>query len=376
MSENVSKQIRSEVTKEGKLLISIKNTEIPVPKEDEVLIKIEATPINPSDLGLLIGPADVSSMTVSGEGEDSEVNMDIPENFLRVVTDRIGQSLPVGNEGGGIVVAAGGKDTEELVGKTVGVAGGSMYSQYRCVKASSCFVMNEGTTPAESASCFVNPLTSLAMVETMRMENHSALVHTAAGSNLGQMLIKICLSEEVPLVNIIRKEEHVNKLADIGAKYVCNSSKDTFLEDLINAIIETKATIAFDATGGGKLSGQILTAMEVAASKTASEYNRYGSDTFKQVYIYGGLDRSPTTLTRSFGFTWSLGGWLLTPYITKMGPERFNELKQRVVDEIKTTFASHYTKEISLAEVLLPENINVYSKQSTGEKYLINPNKY
>ena len=376
MSENVSKQIRSEVTKEGKLLISIENTEIPVPKEDEVLIKIEATPINPSDLGLLIGPADVSSMTVSGEGEDSEVNMDIPENFLRVVTDRIGQSLPVGNEGGGIVVAAGGKDTEELVGKTVGVAGGSMYSQYRCVKASSCFVMNEGTTPAESASCFVNPLTSLAMVETMRMENHSALVHTAAGSNLGQMLIKICLSEEVPLVNIIRKEEHVNKLADIGAKYVCNSSKDTFLEDLINAIIETKATIAFDATGGGKLSGQILTAMEVAASKTASEYNRYGSDTFKQVYIYGGLDRSPTTLTRSFGFSWSLGGWLLTPFITKIGPERFNELKQRVVDEIKTTFASHYTKEISLAEVLLPENINVYSKQSTGEKYLINPNKY
>ena len=376
MSENVSKQIRSEVTKEGKLLISIKNTEIPVPKEDEVLIKIEATPINPSDLGLLIGPADVASMTVSGEGEDSEVNMDIPENFLRVVTDRIGQSLPVGNEGGGVVVAAGGKDIEELVGKTVGVAGGSMYSQYRCVKASSCFVMNEGTTPAESASCFVNPLTSLAMVETMRMENHSALVHTAAGSNLGQMLIKICLSEEVPLVNIIRKEEHVNKLADIGAKYVCNSSKDTFLEDLINAIIETRATIAFDATGGGKLSGQILTAMEVAASKTASEYNRYGSDTFKQVYIYGGLDRSPTTLTRSFGFSWSLGGWLLTPFITKIGPERFNELKQRVVDEIKTTFASHYTKEISLAEVLLPENINVYSKQSTGEKYLINPNKY
>ena len=376
MSENVSKQIRSEVTKEGKLLISIKNTEIPVPKEDEVLIKIEATPINPSDLGLLIGPADVASMTVSGEGEDSEVNMDIPENFLRVVTDRIGQSLPVGNEGGGVVVAAGGKDIEELVGKTVGVAGGSMYSQYRCVKASSCFVMNEGTTPAESASCFVNPLTSLAMVETMRMENHSALVHTAAGSNLGQMLIKICLSEEVPLVNIIRKEEHVNKLADIGAKYVCNSSKDTFLEDLINALIETKATIAFDATGGGKLSGQILTAMEVAASKTASEYNRYGSDTFKQVYIYGGLDRSPTTLTRSFGFSWSLGGWLLTPFITKIGPERFNELKQRVVDEIKTTFASHYTKEISLAEVLLPENINVYSKQSTGEKYLINPNKY
>jgi len=375
MSEESSKQIRSEVTKEGKLRIYIEKTEIPEPKEDEVLIKIEASPINPSDLGLLIGPADVSTMTVTGEGENAQVKMDIQENFLRVVTARIGQSLPVGNEGGGIVVASGGKDFKDLVGKTVGVAGGSMYSQYRCVKASSCFVMNEGTSPSESASCFVNPLTSLAMVETMRMENHSALVHTAAGSNLGQMLIKICLSEDVSLVNIVRKDEHVEKLKAIGAKHVCNSSSDTFMEDLIEALVETGATIGFDATGGGKLSGQILTAMEVAASKTSSDYNRYGSDTFKQVYIYGGLDRSPTTLTRSFGFSWGLGGWLLTPFITKIGPERFNKLKQRVIDEIKTTFASHYTKEISLAEVLLPENINVYSKQATGEKYLINPNK-
>jgi len=375
MSENVSKQIRSEVTKEGKLLIYVESTEMPEPKEDEVLIKIEASPINPSDLGLLIGPADVSSMSISGEGESAVVTMDIPEGLLRMLETRLDQSLPVGNEGGGVVVKAGSKDLEDLVGKTVGVAGGSMYSQYRCVNAASCFVMHEGVTSAESASCFVNPLTALGMVETMRLENHSALVHTAAASNLGQMLIKICIDEDVPLVNIVRKEEHVEMLNNLGAKFVCNSSKETFMQDLVSALVETGATIGFDATGGGKLSGQILTAMEVAANQTATEYNRYGSNTFKQVYIYGGLDRSPTTLNRAFGFSWGLGGWLLTPFIGRIGPERFEELKQKVADEIKTTFASHYTKEISLEEVLQPENINVYSKQATGEKYLVNPNK-
>ena len=375
MSENVSKQIRSEVTKEGKLLIYVESTAMPEPKEDEVLIRIEASPINPSDLGLLIGPADVSSMSVSGEGENAVVTMDIPEGLLRMLETRLDQSLPVGNEGGGVVVKAGHKDLEDLVGKTVGVAGGSMYSQYRCVNAASCFVMHEGVTSAESASCFVNPLTALGMVETMRLENHSALVHTAAASNLGQMLIKICLDEDVPLVNIVRKEEHVEKLNSLGAKFVCNSSKDTFIQDLVNALVETGATIGFDATGGGKLAGQILTAMEVAANQTATDYNRYGSNTFKQVYIYGGLDRSPTTLNRAFGFSWGLGGWLLTPFIGRIGPERFEELKQKVADEIKTTFASHYTKEISLEEVLQPDNINVYSKQATGEKYLVNPNK-
>ena len=375
MSENVSKQIRSEVTKEGKLLIYVESTAMPEPKEDEVLIRIEASPINPSDLGLLIGPADVSSMSVSGEGENAVVTMDIPEGLLRMLETRLDQSLPVGNEGGGDVVKAGSKDLEDLVGKTVGVAGGSMYSQYRCVNAASCFVMHEGVTSAESASCFVNPLTALGMVETMRLENHSALVHTAAASNLGQMLIKICLDEDVPLVNIVRKEEHVEKLNSLGAKFVCNSSKETFMQDLVSALVETGATIGFDATGGGKLSGQILTAMEVAANQTATEYNRYGSNTFKQVYIYGGLDRSPTTLNRAFGFSWGLGGWLLTPFIGRIGPERFEELKQKVADEIKTTFASHYTKEISMEEVLQPENNNVYSKQATGEKYLVNPNK-
>ena len=363
-----SRQIRSLITEEAKLELSIQEHEVPDPKDDEVLIKVEASPINPSDLGLLLGPADVSTMQSNGE----VVTMDVPQSLLRSVGARIGQSLPVGNEGSGTVVEAG-KDAEHLIGKMVGLAGGSMYSEYRCVKANACLEMNEGTSAADAASCFVNPLTALGMVETMRMENHTALIHTAAASNLGQMLIKICIDEGVPLINIVRKEEHVELLKSLGATHVCNSSSDNFMSDLVEALVDTGATIGFDATGGGNLSSLLLTAMEVAANKTATEYSRYGSDSFKQVYIYGGLDRSPTTLTRSFGFSWSLGGWLLTPFIGKIGPEKFQELRQKVADEIQTTFKSNYTKEISLEGVLEIENITEYAQQATGQKYLITP---
>ena len=364
----ISNEIRSEITSDGNLKISLEQVAKPEPKEGEVLIKIEASPINPSDLGLLLGPADVSSLKVS----DCVAQMKVPEALLRSVQARLDQSLPVGNEGAGVIESAG-KGAEDLIGKVVGVAGGSMYSNYRCLPASACLVMNEGTTSKESASCFVNPLTALGMVETMRMEDHTALVHTAAASNLGQMLIKICNQDDINLVNIVRKEEHVTLLKDLGAKHVCNSSDQNFMEQLIDALIETGATLGFDATGGGKLSGQILTAMEIAANKTATDYSRYGSDSYKQVYIYGGLDRSPTTLTRAFGFSWGLGGWLLTPFIGKIGQEKFQELRQRVADEISTTFHSSYTNEIALEEVINEENILQYSKQATGEKYLITP---
>lgn len=365
-----SKQIKSNISKEGKLSISIDEVEIPEPKEGEVLIKVQATPINPSDLGLLVGPADVSSLKVIENG--ALVEMQVPEGLIRSVAARFDQNLPVGNEGAGIVEAAG-KGAEHLIGKVVGVAGGAMYSEYRCLPAMSCLEMNEGTSPEQAASCFVNPLTALGMVETMRLEDHTGLVHTAAASNLGQMLVKICAQEDIPLVNIVRKEEHVELLKSLGAKYVCNSSLDTFMEDLVNALVETGSTLGFDATGGGKLASQILTAMEIAANKTATEYSRYGSDQYKQVYIYGGLDRNPTTLTRSFGFSWGLGGWLLTPFIGRIGQERFGELRQRVANEIDTTFESSYSKVISLSEALEEQNILSYTKQATGEKYLIKP---
>tara|TARA_B100000678_G_scaffold118044_2_gene99075 strand:+ start:3376 stop:4485 length:1110 start_codon:yes stop_codon:yes gene_type:complete len=365
-----SKQLKSKISAEGLLTISIDEEEIPEPKDGEVLIKVQATPINPSDLGLLVGPADITSINEIEKGK--KVEMRVPENLIRSVSARFDQNLPVGNEGAGLVESAG-KGAEDLIGKTVGLAGGAMYSEYRCVSANNCLVMNEGTTAEQAASCFVNPLTALGMVETMKMENHKGLVHTAAASNLGQMLIKICLSENVPLVNIVRKDEHVELLRSLGAKHVCNSSSDSFMEDLVKSLIETGATLGFDATGGGKLASQILTAMEIAANKSATEYSRYGSDQFKQVYIYGGLDRNPTTLTRSFGFSWGLGGWLLTPFIGKIGMERFGELRQKVADEIDTTFQSKYSKIVSLEEALYKENIQAYTKQATGDKYLIRP---
>ena len=365
-----SKQLKSKISAEGLLTISIDEEEIPEPKDGEVLIKVQATPINPSDLGLLVGPADITSINEIEKGK--KVEMRVPENLIRSVSARFDQNLPVGNEGAGLVESAG-KGAEDLIGKTVGLAGGAMYSEYRCVSANNCLVMNEGTTAEQAASCFVNPLTALGMVETMKMENHKGLVHTAAASNLGQMLIKICLSENVPLVHLVRKDEHVELLRSLGAKHVCNSSSDSFMEDLVKSLIETGATLGFDATGGGKLASQILTAMEIAANKSATEYSRYGSDQFKQVYIYGGLDRNPTTLTRSFGFSWGLGGWLLTPFIGKIGMERFGELRQKVADEIDTTFQSKYSKIVSLEEALYKENIQAYTKQATGDKYLIRP---
>ena len=378
MSESYSKEIRSKVTSEGNIELSITKAEKPIPSADEVLIRVEAAPINPSDLGLLLSfAADLSSISSSGTEEEMVTSMKIHPALMGSMKPRLDQSMQAGNEGAGIIEDAG-ENVKELIGKTVGLAGGAMYSQYRCVPAASCLVMDEGTSPAEAASCFVNPLTALSFVETMKMENHTALVHTAAASNLGQMLVKICKDDGIPLVNIVRKSEHVELLKNLGAEYVCNTSDDNFMDTLVSALVETGATLGFDATGGGnggELPGQILSAMEIAANKTAKEYSRYGSDTYKQVYIYGGLDQSPTILKRAYGMSWGLGGWLLTPMIGRIGMEKFQQMRMRVAKEIKTTFASSYAQEISFEQMLQPEIIKSYAKQATGEKYLVNPHK-
>jgi NADPH2:quinone reductase len=369
-------QLRSLVKEDNTLELSLVEMEFPQPGPDEVLVRVEATPINPSDLALLLGPADITTVRAGGTAERPVITADIPQNLMKMVAGRLGESLAVGNEGAGMVVAAGESEAAQaLLGKVVGMVGGEMYGQYRCLNAYQCMPLHEGTTAAEAASCFVNPMTSLGMVETMRMEGHTALVHTAAASNLGQMLNKVCLADGIDLVNIVRKPEQEEILRGLGAKYIVNSSSDSFYADLTEALVATGATLAFDATGGGKLAGQILTCMEAAAVRNMTEYDRYGSDVFKQVYIYGGLDRSPTTLSRNFGFSWGLGGWLLTPFLQKAGLEKVMELRARVAAEIKTTFASHYTREISLVEVLSLEAMAVYGKQATGEKFLIKPHR-
>ena len=369
-------QLRSMVTKAGVVEISLVTVATPEPKPEEVIVRMEASPINPSDQGLLFAGADLGTAKVSGTSENPIVTASISAAAMKGLAGRLEQSLPVGNEGAGVVVRAGASPgAQALMGKTVAILGGGMYTQYRCIKAVQCLVLPPGTTPAEGASCFVNPLTALGMVATMRAEGHKALVHTAAASNLGQMLVKICLKDNVPLVNIVRKAEQVDVLKKIGAMYVCSSGSPTFMEDLIEALAVTGATVAFDAVGGGKLAGQILTAMEAAINRTAKEHSRYGSTTHKQVYIYGGLDRGPTEFTRTFGQAWGMGGWLLTPFLQKIGFEAAQKLRERVAAEIKTTFASTYTKEISLARALSLDEIAVYGKMSTGAKYLINPNK-
>lgn len=369
-------QLRSLLKKEGILELSLASVATPQPGADEVIVRIDASPLNPSDMGLLFGAADMTTAEASGTADSPVVTAKVSPAVMTAMAGRVGESLPVGNEGAGVIVQAGTSPAAQaLLGKTVAILGGAMYSQYRCIKAAQCLVLPPGTTPADGASCFVNPLTALGMVGTMRLEGHKALVHTAAASNLGQMLVKLCLKDGVGVVNIVRKQEQVDLLRKIGAAHVCNSTSPTFREDLVEALVATGATLAFDAIGGGRLGGQILTAMEVAANRTAKEYSRYGSTVYKQLYIYGGLDRSQTEFNRNFGMTWGIGGWLLFPFIKKIGVEAAQELRERVAAEIKTTFASSYTREVSLAEALQLKEIAVYGKQATGEKYLINPNK-
>src|SRR6476646_2090044 len=298
-------QLRSLLKKSGELELSVVDIQTPEPTEDEVVVRVEATPINPSDLGLLIGPADMSAAKVSGTKDSPVITAKMPEAALRMMAARLDQSLPVGNEGAGVVVRTGSSDAAKaLMGKTVSMIGGAMYTQYRTIKVRDVMELPAGATPADGASWFVNPLTALGMTETMRRENHKALVHTAAASNLGQMLNKICIKDGIDLVNIVRSKEQADILRKIGAKYVVDSTAAAFMDDLTNALVETGATIAFDAIGGGMLAGQILTGMEAAANKTAKEYSRYGSSVYKQVYIYGGLDTRPTELSRAFGMMW------------------------------------------------------------------------
>ena len=368
------RQIRSLVTADGDVELSLVDVDVPTPTDDQVLVRIEAAPINPSDLGLLFGGADMAAATASGTAERPVVTAPIAPPVLAAMAGRVGESMAVGNEGGGVVIAAGSSpEAQALLGRTVGVLGGSMYSEYRCVHVSQTLALPDGVTSEQGAACFVNPLTALGMIGTMRREGHTALVHTAAASNLGQMLNRLCLADSIELVNIVRRDEQAQLLRDQGAVHVCNSSSESFLDDLTDALTATGATIAFDAIGGGRLAGQILTAMERAANARATEYSRYGSSVHKQVYIYGGLDRGPTELNRNFGMTWGVAGWLLTPYMISAGADEVSRMRDRVAAEITTTFASGYTARVDLAGALDLAAIAEYGKQATGTKYLITP---
>ncbi len=367
-------QMLSTVTPEGELRMELVEKPMAVPKPSQIIVRVEATPINPSDHGVMFGWASMGAAVSSGEGAQTVLKAPVSAQGMAVMKARIGQGLPVGNEGAGTVVAAGEDEyAQSLIGKTVAVMGGGMYGQYRCVEAGMALPLLPGDTAKDGASCFVNPLTALCMIETMRMEDHTALVHTAAASNLGQMLNRICQADGVDVVNIVRKKEQAELLVGMGAKYVVNSSADSFMADLTDAIHETGATLAFDATGGGTLASSILSAMEAAAARTPGAYSIYGSIKHKQVYLYGGLDTSATSLNRGYGMAWGVGGWLLPNFLAKAGDEVATRLRTRVAKELKTTFASHYTDEISLSEALQAETVARYNAKATGQKFLICP---
>jgi NADPH2:quinone reductase len=367
-------QLQSLITESGRLELRLVDVPIPTPADDEVLIRVEATPINPSDQGLLLGAADLATLQSSGSGAAIQAGAAVPERGLRAMAGRLGQSLPVGNEGAGTVIGAGASaEAQALLGRVVAVMGGNMYSQYRTVKVKQCLVLAQGTTAREAASCFVNPLTALGMTETMRREGHTALIHTAAASNLGQMLNRICLADGIALVCVVRSAEQASLLRSQGAQHVVDSSLPDFNDRLTEALVATGATIAFDAIGGGRLASTLLTCMEAALSRKAGEYSRYGTTVHKQVYIYGGLDIGPTEVQRNVGMYWSIGGWLLTPFLQKIGPQAAQALRERVAREIRTTFASKYSRELSLSQVLQADEIRAYAGKGTGAKVLINP---
>ena len=368
-------QLRSLITSAGELRLSLDMVGVPPPGPDEVVVRIEASPLNPSDLGLLFGAADLTSARHIAGSNGPVLVADVPPDLRASMKGRLDQALPVGNEGAGVVVRAGeSAAAQAALGRTVAVIGGAMYSQYRTLPVRDCLVLPAGTAAVDGASCFINPLTALGMVETMRNEGHTALVHTAAASNLGVMLNRICLAEKIGLVNIVRSDSQEAMLRTLGAPDVCNSTARGFIENLTKAIAATGATLAFDAIGGGYLAGQILSSMEAAIGASA-HYSRYGSAIHKQVYIYGGLDTGPTIFTRSFGMSYGIGGWLLFHFLAKAESETVDRLKARVAAELKTTFASHYAREISLQDVLDPEIISIFAKRATGGKYLINPSK-
>jgi len=363
------KQLFTTLTADGKLTLEITEETFPEPTGNQVLVKMEAAPINPSDLAILTSAADFENADYS----PGKVVADMPEPFLSGQKGRHGQRLPAGNEGAGEVIATGASDmAKALMGQRVACVPGNAFSQYALADAMMCLPLGEHSSEV-GASSFVNPMTALGFVETARMEGHEAIAHLAAASNLGQMLNRICQEDGMKLVNIVRRKEHVDLLKGLGASHVVNSSDDDYMAQLRSAISETGAFLGFDPIGGGQNTDHVLKAMEQVASSQMSEFSRYGSNQDKKMYMYGRLDLSPTILTPSYGLQWCVQGWLLTPFLQKAGMETVVKMRTRVQENLTTTFASSYKAKVMLEGMLEKDAITDYRQMKTGEKYLVTP---
>ena len=369
-------ELRSLVKTSGELELWLEEAPVPEPGPDEVVVALEAVPINPTDMiGMLVFANPDEARTVDRNGR-RVTTLRVPQAAMDAVRARFDRPLGMGSEGAGTVMAAGSAPAAQaLLGRRVGIAGVPTFARFRAVRTMNCLPLPDGASAADGAGWFVNPMTALGMVDTMRAEGHTALVHTAASSNLGRMLARVCRADGIGLVNIVRSDEQVALLREAGAEHACNSAAPNFEGELLAALRTTGATLAFDAIGGGSLAGRILAAMERVASECLPEHNRYGSGVHKQVYIYGGLDTGPTVIERSFGLTWGVGGWLVTSFLQRTGAERMKQLRARIAAELTTTFASHYTATIPLADMIDPEVLRTYTRRSTGGKYLLDPSR-
>lgn len=369
-----SRHLVSLVREDGTLELSVAVAEVPRPGPDEVVVRVEAAPINPSDLLLFLAGADPTKLGASGSTEAPVLRGTVP--LGPHLAGRLGVPMPLGNEGAGTVVEAGSSPAAQaLLGRVVAAAvGGGMYAERRLLRVDQVVPMNPGTTAIEAASACINPLTILGFLGTMRREGHRAIANTAAASNLGQMLVRLCRKDGVPLVNVVRRPEQASLLRERDATHVVDSSRATFVADLTEAFAETGVTLAFDAIGGGETAGQLFTAMEAALARKMPGFHRYGTPVHKQVYVYGGLDVRPTPLARTWGLAWGMGGWLMTPWLLSQTPAEVAALRRRIADEVTTTFASPHVGAVGLAEALRPEVIAAYAKRATGEKYLVLPN--
>jgi NADPH:quinone reductase len=366
-----SLEMRSTITREGILDLRLVEATIDDPAPDEVVVRMEAAPINPTDIGLMFGPADLASVE-GGEADGlPRLTARVPAAALSFLALRVDQPLAVGVEGAGTVIRAGAR-MGHLEDKKVAILGDGCFAQFRRARGVDCLVLPDGVTAAEGASALVNPLTVLGIVETLRRHGERAMVHTAAASNLGRMLVRLAAEDGIALVNVVRRPEQVAALQALGAEHVLDSSAPDFKDRLTDVVAQTGATTAFDAVGG-KLTGRILLAMETAARRSASAYSRYGTSALKRVYVYGTLDPSPLEIWRGIGLTWSVSGWLLFDFLRESDATALARLHERVRSGLRTVFASESAAPISLADALRPEIVADYVRQRTGPKVLIDP---
>lgn len=371
-------QLQSLIRADGQLELSLVEQAALRPEQpDEVVLRLEAAPINPSDLGLLLAGTDPAQARFGGNAERPVVTLPVAPAAMAALAGRVDKPLPTGNEGAGTVVAAG-SAAQALLGRRVavlagggGIPGGTYASHCR-VKLAQCLALPEGASAADGASCFINPLTALGMVETLRLGGFDSMLHTVGASNLGRMLARICQKDGIPLINLVRRPEQAALLQAEGAEPVIDTSAPNFAARLTDALAVHGTRLAFDPTGGGTLAGQVLAAMEAALLRRSTQsYNRYGSLVHKQIYVYGTLNRGPIELPPGLGFSWSVGGWLLFSFLQQLPAERVAALKQRVADELRTTFASHYAHEVGLAELLTPEALTRAARMATSDKTLL-----